>query len=215
MVLAHGLNCSTACGIFLDQGWNPCLLHWQADSLPQVTGDFFFLFSIPLYFLHLLLIYPSLAPGLTTHIVNLSVCVASIVYTSHFTFPLGISFPNSHFYHHTWCFPFSVPPPITTNKIISKKKVQYHLPPPQLFFLQCIKLLSVLWGNEKDETSHFIYWSFPVFCALHFLLNIPVSMERGGEGGRKKKEKKRKKGGKMKNKKKERKISPCSERYYC
>ena len=25
---------STACGIFLDQGLNPCLLHWQADSFP-------------------------------------------------------------------------------------------------------------------------------------------------------------------------------------
>ena len=30
-----GLVCSTACGIFLDQGWNPGLLHWQADSLPR------------------------------------------------------------------------------------------------------------------------------------------------------------------------------------
>ena len=30
----HGLSCSKACGIFLDQGLNPCLLHWQADSLP-------------------------------------------------------------------------------------------------------------------------------------------------------------------------------------
>ena len=29
-VLAHS---SKACGIFLDQGWNPCLLHWQVDSL--------------------------------------------------------------------------------------------------------------------------------------------------------------------------------------
>ena len=27
-------NCSAACGIFLDQGLNLCLLHWQADSLP-------------------------------------------------------------------------------------------------------------------------------------------------------------------------------------
>ena len=26
--------CSTACGIFLDQGLNLCLLHWQVDSLP-------------------------------------------------------------------------------------------------------------------------------------------------------------------------------------
>ena len=29
-----GLSCLTACGIFPDQGSNPCLLHWQVDSLP-------------------------------------------------------------------------------------------------------------------------------------------------------------------------------------
>ena len=28
----RGLSCSVARGIFPDQGWNPCLLHWQADS---------------------------------------------------------------------------------------------------------------------------------------------------------------------------------------
>ena len=33
--VAHGLICSAARGIFSDQGLNPCLLHWQADSLPQ------------------------------------------------------------------------------------------------------------------------------------------------------------------------------------
>ena len=32
--MIHGLSCSIACGIFTDQGSNPCLLHWQADSLP-------------------------------------------------------------------------------------------------------------------------------------------------------------------------------------
>ena len=32
--MAHGLSCSKACGILPDQGSNPCLLHWQADSLP-------------------------------------------------------------------------------------------------------------------------------------------------------------------------------------
>ena len=32
VVVAHGPSCSTACGIFPDQGSNPCLLHWQADS---------------------------------------------------------------------------------------------------------------------------------------------------------------------------------------
>ena len=32
VVVAHGLSCSSACGIFPDQGSNPCALHWQADS---------------------------------------------------------------------------------------------------------------------------------------------------------------------------------------
>ena len=35
----HGKNTGVGChfllrGIFLDQGLNSCLLHWQADSLP-------------------------------------------------------------------------------------------------------------------------------------------------------------------------------------
>ena len=34
VVVAHGLHCPEACGIFPDQGSNMCLLHWQADSLP-------------------------------------------------------------------------------------------------------------------------------------------------------------------------------------
>ena len=33
-VVAHGPSCSVACGIFPDQGSNPCLLHQQADSQP-------------------------------------------------------------------------------------------------------------------------------------------------------------------------------------
>ena len=31
-VVAHGLSCSMACGILLDQGSNPCPLQWQVDS---------------------------------------------------------------------------------------------------------------------------------------------------------------------------------------
>ena len=34
VIVAHGLSCSVACGIFPDQGSNPCPLHWQADSQP-------------------------------------------------------------------------------------------------------------------------------------------------------------------------------------
>ena len=32
VVVVRGHNYLTACGIFLDQGPSPCLLHWQADS---------------------------------------------------------------------------------------------------------------------------------------------------------------------------------------
>ena len=34
VVVAHGPSSSAACGIFPDQGSNPCPLHWQADSQP-------------------------------------------------------------------------------------------------------------------------------------------------------------------------------------
>ena len=33
-IVAHGPSRSAACGIFPDQGLNPCPLHWQADSQP-------------------------------------------------------------------------------------------------------------------------------------------------------------------------------------
>ena len=32
VVVAPGLSCSAARGIFPDRGWNWCLLHWLADS---------------------------------------------------------------------------------------------------------------------------------------------------------------------------------------
>ena len=34
VIVAHRPSCSVACGIFPDQGSNPCALHWQADSQP-------------------------------------------------------------------------------------------------------------------------------------------------------------------------------------
>ena len=34
VIVAHGPSCSAACGVFPDQGSNPCPLHWQADSQP-------------------------------------------------------------------------------------------------------------------------------------------------------------------------------------
>ena len=34
MVVTHGLSCSEAYGIFPDEGFSPCFLHYQVDSLP-------------------------------------------------------------------------------------------------------------------------------------------------------------------------------------
>ena len=47
LVVEQGLSCSAACEIFLDQGLNPCLLHWQVDFHPlyhQEVQVFFFFF---------------------------------------------------------------------------------------------------------------------------------------------------------------------------
>ena len=50
VAVAHGPSRSAACGIFPNQGLNPCHLHWQADSqplrhqgspLPSFLKDFF------------------------------------------------------------------------------------------------------------------------------------------------------------------------------
>ena len=45
VVVVHGLSCPVACRIFLDQGSNPCPLHWQVDSYPlhhqEVPSIFF------------------------------------------------------------------------------------------------------------------------------------------------------------------------------
>ena len=45
VVVAHGFSCLAACGIFLDQGLNPCALHGQADPYPLLPpGKSFFSF---------------------------------------------------------------------------------------------------------------------------------------------------------------------------
>ena len=61
VVVAHRFSFSVACGIFPDQGSNPCPLHWQADSYPLrrqgspspllFSSLLFFLFNI--YFIYL------------------------------------------------------------------------------------------------------------------------------------------------------------------
>ena len=46
VIVAHGPSRSAACGIFPDQGLNPCPLHWQADSQPlRHQGSPLFVFN--------------------------------------------------------------------------------------------------------------------------------------------------------------------------
>ena len=52
VIVAHGPSYSAACGIFPDQGSNPCPLHWQADSQPlrhQGSPTLYIFFSL-IYF---------------------------------------------------------------------------------------------------------------------------------------------------------------------
>ena len=50
VIVAHGPSCSAACGIFPDQGSNPCPLHWQADSQPlRPQGSPYFHFCFHCY----------------------------------------------------------------------------------------------------------------------------------------------------------------------
>ena len=62
VVVAHGPSYSAACGIFPDQGSNPCPLHWQADSQPlyhqgsPITG--YWIWFPVLYSRTLLCIHP-------------------------------------------------------------------------------------------------------------------------------------------------------------
>ena len=61
VIVAHGPSCSTACGIFPDQGSNPCPLHWQADSQPlHHQGSLGFIFISPNDFS--LSFYPPFSP---------------------------------------------------------------------------------------------------------------------------------------------------------
>ena len=50
-VVVRGISCSVACGIFPDQGLNPCALHWEEDSYPlYYQGCPQFLFSFLIFY---------------------------------------------------------------------------------------------------------------------------------------------------------------------
>ena len=53
-IVARGLSRSAACGIFPDQGSNPCPLHWQANSQPLCHQGSPNIFSLNLIFVSLI-----------------------------------------------------------------------------------------------------------------------------------------------------------------
>ena len=58
VVVAHGSSRSVACGIFPDQGSNPCPLHWQADSQPlRHQGSPVWVFSLQNCMISLYILY--------------------------------------------------------------------------------------------------------------------------------------------------------------
>ena len=57
-IVVLGLSCSEARGIILDQGLNPCLLHWQGGSLPlSHRGSPFLIFFRALKLLNIPCVY--------------------------------------------------------------------------------------------------------------------------------------------------------------
>ena len=49
VVVAHGLSCSAACGIFPEQGLNPCLLRWQVVLNHCATRGVLFFITLNIY----------------------------------------------------------------------------------------------------------------------------------------------------------------------
>ena len=56
VIVAHGPSCSVACGIFPDQGSNPCPLHWQADSQPLRHQGSPLIFNVIFHIMHFYLL---------------------------------------------------------------------------------------------------------------------------------------------------------------
>ena len=96
VIVAHGPTCSVACGIFPDQGSNPCPLHWQADSqplrhqgsplkifnqqIPLLFSSSFNFFFFATFFL-LLLKKPDYLSCRDLHILDFSDCISVASYS--------------------------------------------------------------------------------------------------------------------------------------
>ena len=84
-MVGHGLSCSDAGQIFLDQELNPCLLHWQVDSLHGTTREAIFLFLHSLFHC-----------GISRHIEYSSLCCT--IWTVARQAPLSMGFSRQEYW---------------------------------------------------------------------------------------------------------------------
>ena len=102
IVVAHGLSSSEARGIFLDQGLNLCVFHWQTDALPLSHQG-----SAPLppicnnvksAFVSVL--FPSLSYQLSCAQLYLTIITADFLYCTVY-FTICNMYPITHMYSHS------------------------------------------------------------------------------------------------------------------
>ena len=126
----HGLSCSAACGVYLDQGSNLCPLYWRADSYPLCHK------GSPKcnhFFLHLfwvLFVYLFLSPGtwgtLAQHV--------------------GSQFPNQGQNTHPLHWKYGV----LTTGLAGKSLVT-------MFYLSASNLIDLTAKNVYPFTSYFLF----------------------------------------------------------
>ena len=116
VVVAHGPSCSAACGIFPDQGSNPCPPHWQADSQPLRHQG-----SPPLFF--------------KSFLVALCVCI-EIFNSSENTFAFAMQNSHNHIFNGNLVVPMQYIQGAVLSSLILNAPFIIHLTPicTQVYF---------------------------------------------------------------------------------
>ena len=102
--MVRGLSCCAACEIFLDQGWNPCLLHWQADSLPLSHQGILVIHNSNLFAYYLFLKHDMLRVLKNTRVIS---CTPVVIFYIQF-YSTILKPGNGHWYNRQTSFRFHV-----------------------------------------------------------------------------------------------------------